>query len=136
MVDNVIPNGDGVYEWNINFGRTKETVKLIAVGDKRSKKERPYVYIYGQEADKSASALHNTSAVITVVRYDFIATQLHRLLSRINRSFSENPDEPFEIVLSWVFTIDFETAKAYRKRHGNYLRESQWKNITVEVRVS
>ena len=80
VVDNVVPNGDGVYEWNVNFGHTKETVKLVAVGEKRSKKERPYVYLYGQEANKSASALHNTSAVITVVRYDFIATQLHRRL--------------------------------------------------------
>lgn len=85
VVDNVVPNGDGVYEWNINLGRTNETVKLVAVGDKRSKKERPYVYLYCQEADKSASALHNTSAVITVVRYDFIATQLHRQLSTINK---------------------------------------------------
>ena len=86
VVDNVVPNGDGVYEWNVNFGRTNETVKLVAVGDKRNKKERPYVYIYGQEADNSASALHNNSSVVTIVRYDFIATQLHRQVS-IHQSY-------------------------------------------------
>ena len=125
VVDNVVPNGDGVYEWNVNFGRTNETVKLVAVGDKRNKKERPYVYIYGQEADNSASALHNTSAVITVVRYDFIATQLHRLLLRIGIS-------P-KLTISWDFPITFEMARAYQKANGRYLRENQWTDIVMTL---
>ena len=41
-----------------------------------------------------------------------------------------------EIVLSWEFRIDFETAKAFRKAQGNYLRANQWEDLTVEVRVS
>ena len=122
VIDTVIPNGDGVYEWNINFGHTKETVKLVAVGDKRSKKERPYVHLYGQEAEKSASALHNKNAVITVVRYDFIATQLHRLLLNKSRR------TPF-----YTKTISFDEAKAFRKAHGSYLRANQWNDLTVDV---
>jgi hypothetical protein len=41
-----------------------------------------------------------------------------------------------EIVLSWEFRIDFETAKAFRKSGGNYLRAKQWEDLTVEVRIS
>ena len=125
VVDNVVPNGDGVYEWNINFGHTKETVKLVAVGEKRNKKERPYVYIYGQEADNSASALHNNSSAVTIVRYDFIATQLHRLLSRIGI----NP----KLTISWDFPITFEMARAYQKANGRYLRENQWTDIVMTL---
>ena len=41
-----------------------------------------------------------------------------------------------EIVLSREFRIDFETAKAFRKSGGNYLRAKQWEDLTVEVRIS
>ncbi|MCI1269528.1 MAG: hypothetical protein LKG21_06470 [Ruminococcus sp.] len=61
---------------------------------------------------------------------------LHRLLSRVSRSSDTDTSESAEIALSWVFVIDYETAKAYRKRNGGYLRLNQWKDITVEVRVS
>ncbi len=136
IISDVIPDGTGTYEWHVNLGNKTEAVKLVAVGDKRNKKERPYVYLYGQEADKSASALHNNYSLVTVVRYDFIATQLHRLLSRVSRSSDTDTLKPAEIAISWAFVIDYETAKAYRKRNGGYLRFNQWRDITVEVRVS
>lgn len=33
------------------------------------------------------------------------------------------------------FIIDFDTARAFRKSHGNYLRKNQWKDLNVEVYV-
>lgn len=48
----------------------------------------------------------------------------------------EKSEEISEIVLSWEFIIDFETAKTFRKSGGNYLRANQWEDLTVEVRVS
>ena len=50
-------------------------------------------------------------------------------------SLEKSEDLP-EIVLSWEFRIDFETAKAFRKSGGNYLRAKQWEDLTVEVRIS
>ena len=123
IIVDVIPDGTGTYEWHINLGNKTESVKLVAVGDKRNKKERPYVHLYGQEAEKSASALHNNYSVVTVVRYDFIATQLHRQLYVIGIS-------P-KISIQWDFPITFEMARAFQKANGRYLRESQWTDITM-----
>lgn len=33
------------------------------------------------------------------------------------------------------FVIDFDTARAFRKSHGNYLRKNQYQNLNVEVYV-
>ncbi len=48
---------------------------------------------------------------------------LLRLLSRIGI----NP----KLTVSWDFPITYEMAKAYRKAHGEYLRENQWEDITM-----
>ena len=60
---------------------------------------------------------------------------LHRLLLDKQGVLEKSEDLP-EIVLSWEFRIDFETAKAFRKSGGNYLRAKQWEDLTVEVRIS
>ncbi len=64
-----------------------------------------------------------------------LMTPPHRLHSSKQGVLGKIEDFP-EIALSWEFTIDFETAQAYRKSRGNYLRPSQWNDITVEIRVS
>lgn len=33
----------------------------------------------------------------------------------------------------FCFTINYEQAKAFRNANGQYLRQSQWEDITVEV---
>ena len=58
-----------------------------------------------------------------------------RLLLDKQGVLEKSEDLP-EIVLSWEFRIDFETAKAFRKSGGNYLRAKQWEDLTVEVRIS
>ena len=35
--------------------------------------------------------------------------------------------------LYFCFTINYEQAKAFRNANGQYLRQSQWEDITVEV---
>ena len=64
-----------------------------------------------------------------------ILLHLHRLHLDKQGVLEKSEDLP-EIVLSWEFRIDFETAKAFRKSGGNYLRAKQWEDLTVEVRIS
>ena len=35
--------------------------------------------------------------------------------------------------LYFDFTIDYAQALAFRRANGDYLREGQWKDLTVEV---
>lgn len=52
----------------------------------------------------------------------------------------ENDDEESTFseenyILYDSFVIDFETARAFRKNHGNYLRKNQWADLKIEVYV-
>lgn len=46
----------------------------------------------------------------------------------VQNSFNEN-----DYVLYDKFVLDFETARAYRKKYGNFIRHTQYKDIKVEV---
>lgn len=131
IVSSVIPTSEGVYEWHLSTGADTETQTNLAVKGRANSKERPYVYLYGEEADKTASDVHN----ICIVNFDCLRRLLHRLLLDKQGVLEKSEDLP-EIVLSWEFRIDFETAKAFRKSGGNYLRAKQWEDLTVEVRIS
>lgn len=131
IVSSVIPTSEGVYEWHLSTGADSETQTNLAVKGRANSKERPYVYLYGEEADKTASDVHN----ICIVNFDCLRRLLHRLLLDKQGVLEKSEDLP-EIVLSWEFRIDFETAKAFRKSGGNYLRAKQWEDLTVEVRIS
>ena len=54
------------------------------------------------------------------ISYDYM--QQHRLLSKLGR-----PN------LYFKFSIGYEEAAAYRKAKGQYLRPSQWEDLTCEV---
>ena len=95
-----------------------------------------------EASDEDASDIHNNEDVFyfnTESGFDQKSTphkeQLHRLLLDKQGVLEKSEDLP-EIVLSWEFGIDFETAKAFRKSGGNYLRAKQWEDLTVEVRIS
>ncbi len=115
MVASVVPNKNGLYEWHINSKDSEHVVAVCAGGDKRSKNNRPYVYLYGEEADNSASDIH-------IFSYDCLVAQLHRLHSSNDRR------TPFK-----TFIIGFEEAKTFRKAQGSFLRANQWSNLTVDV---
>lgn len=46
----------------------------------------------------------------------------------VQNSFNED-----DYILYDKFVLDFETAKAYRKKYGNFIRHTQYKDIQVEV---
>lgn len=56
----------------------------------------------------------------------------------LNTSLQEEEFHPFveeEYILYDTFTLDFEQAKNYRKKFGNYIRASQWKDLNIEVYI-
>ena len=56
----------------------------------------------------------------------------------LNTSLQEEEFHPFveeEYILYDTFTLDFEQAKKYRKKFGNYIRASQWKDLNIEVYI-
>ncbi len=153
IVSSVIPTSEGVYEWHLFTGADSETQTNLAVKGRANSKERPYVYLYGEEVDKTASSKHDVCSIateaqqgccateggtlhnISIVNFDCLRRLLHRLHSDKQGVLEKSEDLP-EIVLSWEFRIDFETAKDFRKSGGNYLRAKQWEDLTVEVRIS
>ena len=118
IVSSVVPTSEGVYEWHLSTGADAETQTNLAVKGRANSKERPYVYLYGEEADKTASDVHN----ISIVNFDCLRRLLHRLLLDKDRR------TPFH-----TFSIGFDEAKAFRKATGSYLRENQWNDLTVDV---
>ena len=86
--------------------------------------------------------MEDFSSIIFTAKYNRLSIKLwlppypqYRLLLDKQGVLEKSEDLP-EIVLSWEFRIDFETAKAFRKSGGNYLRAKQWEDLTVEVRIS
>lgn len=56
----------------------------------------------------------------------------------LNTSLQEEEFHPFveeEYILYDTFTLDFEQAKNYRKKFGNYIRASQWRDLNIEVNI-
>ena len=114
-------HNDSVYEWHLMTNPDTEAQVNLAVKGRANSKERPYVYIYGEESGETASDVHN----ICIVNFDCLRRLLHRLLSRIGI----NP----KLTISWDFPITFEMARAYQKANGRYLRENQWTDIVMTL---
>lgn len=75
IISSVVPCGNGIYEWHLLSSSEAETQINLGVKGRANSKERPYVYLYGEEADNSASDLH-------IINFDYLHRFLHRLQSR------------------------------------------------------
>jgi len=62
---------------------------------------------------------------IAGIKKTYLGGVQHRLLLKIGISQ--------KFTISWDLTITYEMAKAYRKAHSGYLRENQWKDITMTM---
>ena len=76
IVSSVVPTSEGVYEWHLSTGADIETQTNLSVKGRANSKERPYVYLYGEEADKTASDVHN----ICILNFDCLRRLLHKQL--------------------------------------------------------
>ena len=99
IVSSVVPTSEGVYEWHLSTGADAETQTNLAVKGRANSKERPYVYLYGEEADKTTSSKHDVCSTateaqqgccateggtlhnISIVNFDCLRRLLHRLQS-------------------------------------------------------
>lgn len=67
-----------MYEWHLLTSPETEVKTNLGVSGRANAKERPYVYLYGEEAVNSASDLHD----MCIVNFDYLHRFLHRLISR------------------------------------------------------
>ncbi len=70
-------HNDSVYEWHLMTNPDTEAQVNLAVKGRANSKERPYVYIYGEESGETASDVHN----ICIVNFDCLRRLLHRQVS-------------------------------------------------------
>ena len=127
----VTPTSDTTFDWYVNLNGTAD-VKATFTAEGRKKS-----CIIKLEEIEKISSLHRKENEDNahLIKNPIVFTFLHRLLLDKQGVLEKSEDLP-EIVLSWEFRIDFETAKAFRKSGGNYLRAKQWEDLTVEVRIS
>ena len=127
----VTPTSDTTFDWYVNLNGTAD-VKATFTAEGRKKS-----CIIKLEEIEKISSLHRKENEDNahLIKNPIVFTFLHRLLLDKQGVLEKSEDLP-EIVLSWEFRIDFETAKAFRKSGGNYLRANQWEDLTVEVRIS
>ncbi len=124
----ITPVDNEHYEWVIRLSDKDSVTATMSIGGRKTK---PSVAIEGICPLTYDIVMIDAVAIKKAVRL----STLHRLLLDKQGVLEKSEDLP-EIVLSWEFRIDFETAKAFRKSGGNYLRAKQWEDLTVEVRIS
>ena len=118
FVYRVTPTSDSTYDWYLNLsGTAKARAAFTAEGRKKN------CVIKLEEIEK-ISSLHTHPAANNQqhINNPLVFTLLHRLLSKLGR-----PN------LYFKFSIGYEEAAAYRKAKGQYLRPSQWEDLTCEV---
>ncbi|MBR6669168.1 MAG: hypothetical protein IKL31_00260, partial [Ruminococcus sp.] len=128
FISSVKPVADNRFEWTVKLSDEKESSIICSVS---GRKTNPTAEIEGENPLTYQVCFINFGAIKNTAQ----GVALHRLLSDKQGVLEKSEDLP-EIVLSWEFRIDFETAKAFRKSGGNYLRAKQWEDLTVEVRIS
>lgn len=111
FVDKVIPRGENEFIWYMNLGGNEPSKFNIHLdGSKKS----PIVNI---NQDGEDSPIHTNN--IIDLNTDNIESVLH--------SYSEKAS------LCFSFSLSFEDAKLFRKKLGQYVRISQWKDIKIMV---
>ena len=120
FVYKVTPTSDSTYDWYLNLsGTVKAQATFTAEGRKKD------CVIKLEEIEK-ISSLHTHPAANNQqhINTPLVFTLLHRLLSKLGRH-----------KLYFEFSIGFEEAKRYREANGQYLRPSQWQDLTCQVYI-
>ena len=112
----------GIIVFNLDNGMTEEYT-LVAEGRRSSRK----VSTEGPEGNDPS--VHNANVIYlsdlikwSKKRKQSRLTFPHRRLLKVDRTS-----------LVYELTIGFKQAEAFRKANGQYARQSQWQDITVEV---
>ena len=116
----VTPTSDTTFDWYVNLNGTAD---VRATFTAEGRKNRAVVKL---EEIEQISSLHRKENEDNgmFLKNPLVFTFLHR------RQYHKDRRKPF-----WTFTISFEEAQAFRRANGGYLRERQWKDLTVEVYI-
>ena len=113
MIESVVPESNSKFIWNIRTGADKVTPFNAEVSGRKNK-AIVKVDEFSEEGEKPS--LHKKSRIF-------------RKLHRLHYAKVVKP----EFALVWDFKITYEMAKNWRKAHNAYLRQNQWKDLTVRV---
>ena len=126
LVRRVLPQNNNHFRLVLNLDNDNTAdVDLVVEG----RKNAPKVYLDGAGGDKPPVHMENVilfsnfKKMPLAEKYSSVATQ-PRLLYVVGRTN-----------LYFEFTVDYEAAKSFRKANGDYLREFQWTDLTVEVYI-
>ena len=121
FVYRVTPTSDTTFDWYVNLNGTAD---VRATFTAEGRKNRAIVKL---EEIEQISSLHRKENEDNgmFLKNPLVFTFLHRRLYAIGRGSN----------LYFDFTIDYAQALAFRKANGDYLREGQWKDLTVEVYI-
>lgn len=111
LVESVIPESNSKFIWNIRTGADKVTPFNAEVSGRKNK---AIVKVDELIKEGEMPSLHKKSRTFG---------KLHRL------RFAKVVNHKFALV--WDFKITYEMAKNWRKAQGAYLRQNQWKDLTV-----
>ena len=113
LVESVIPESNNKFVWNIRTGADKVTPFNTEVSGRKNK---AIVKVDEFSEEGETPSLHKKS----------------RIFGKLHRLHYAKVVKP-EFALVWDFKITYEMAKNWRKAHNAYLRQNQWKDLTVRV---
>ena len=120
FVSKIVPDGKNHFRWYMNLdGHDTTSLDVVTEGRKSNA-----VVTFDSGGDKPP--LH-TGDVITISQ---LKEKKSSTLSILHRQLLE---AGMRSNFYFCFTINYEQAKAFRNANGQYLRQSQWEDITVEV---
>jgi len=118
FISSVKPVSDNRYEWTVKLSNERERNVICSVSGRKTNStaeiegESPLTY---QVCFINFGTIKNTAQGVA----------LHRLhYAKVVKP---------EFALVWDFKITYEMAKNWRKAHNAYLRQNQWKDLTVRV---
>ena len=122
FVSKIVPMGNNHFCWYMNLDEKNSSA--FNIGIEGSKKQA----VISIDEEGTGSPVHNINSNDTQIVYindkkSFTSAILHRQL--LEAGMRSN--------FYFCFTINYEQAKAFRNANGQYLRQSQWEDITVEV---
>ena len=146
---------DNRFIWNFSYNKTENTDMNISIEGNKRKKQCPVITIDGEIMGTPSgvpdfSVLGNTAGIPSGVpdflhisgnnsldlpaeiRNNPLFAKKASLLLHLHRLHYAKVVKP-EFALVWDFKITYEMAKSWRKAHNAYLRENQWKDLTVRV---
>ncbi|MDD4422177.1 MAG: recombinase family protein [Eubacteriales bacterium] len=149
FVGKVIPVSNNRFAWYMNLdGSDPYKFEVTAEGRKNNSIIR--IDEPAQDNKEDSSSVHNDEIFyLSDICYDsnpsiLPTPYLQQLSGKTKKIEKKSSLVPMQHRLLYVvgrtnlyfeFTVDYEAAKAFRKANGDYLREFQWTDLTVEVYI-